>query len=218
MKLNIFHWAILLISSISCQSSIDKSSPVLDSSPYIEHPINDSTIISNIFNTPSSVIFPYNTDSSDNNYGTYDLSGIQLTKLTNIPFQPIETIISDAYKIDDKVSDTTFNLTDSSYISTWIIISKQPEFIVINSIDMNTGYAYLVTLSKKLLVIDAIRSLYSEGNDRYNAERNVTIYQNLSLTINGYYNVIEDIEKQIFISEKSIDYWYIDNQGYFKKK
>lgn len=219
MKLNIFHWTIISISLICCQTSIDKSNLVLDSIQFIEHPISDSAIISNIFNTPFSVIFPYNTDSlGTNNFNEYDLSEIEI-KLINIPFKPIETIIGDAYNIDDRViNDTTFNLTDSNFIATWFIISRQPDFILINSIDMNTGYTYLVTLSKNLSVIDAIRSRYSEGNDRYNAGKNITVYQNLSLAIKGYYNVIEDIEKQTFHTERSNDYWYIDKLGYFIKK
>ena len=221
MRIKEIYIGVLFFILTCCQSSLEKSSNIVNDSLTTQKRISgDSINFSDLFKINPNLKFPYNSDSASTQYGNaIDISGLRSKKIFDLPFKKFETVIGEDYTIDDSnLPDSTFSLADTNFVASWIIISKQPDFVLIENTDNNTGYTYLVTVTYSLSVIDAIRSLYYEGNSQYNAGRNVTIFPDLSLAIHGYYSVLEDEKRQVFNSVKSTTFWYIDEKGYFKRK
>ncbi len=162
------------------------------------------------------ITFPFLSEFYNRNFSTViDLHAFKDKRLFNLPFKRIEREAGGG-SIDYEPEDSTFNLTDNDFQAQWNLIAKTPKFIVL---EVYTGYAFFVTITYNLRVIDAIRSGYADpaGNVHWHADRHSIINKDLTILLQHYYEVQVD-EKYNYDSETTEEKWLIDSNGHFKQK
>ncbi len=101
-----------------------------------------------------------------------------------------------------------------NFTAKWNLIKKLSNYFVVEILD---EHVYLVTISYKLNLIDAIRSGSTDGNVHWHVRRHSVINQDLTILLQHEFEVQID-DKYNFEKTSSEEIWYIDEKGYFKRK
>ena len=176
----------------------------------------DSVLLLKHLDSLPKVNFPFLSEFYNRSFSiVIDLSTFKDHQLFNLPFTRLPRS-TETGSIDQEEDDTTFNLTDNNYKAKWNLIAKTPKFIVI---EVYTGYAFLVTLTYDLKLIDAIRTGYADpaGNVHWHADRHSIINKDLTIILQHYSEVQVD-EKYNYEKQTTEEKWFIDVDGHIKQK
>ncbi|HNQ69168.1 MAG TPA: hypothetical protein PKN32_12370 [Bacteroidales bacterium] len=113
--------------------------------------------------------------------------------------------------------DTLFSVVDSTGVAKWNLLSRRNKFFVV---ELNSGCARTVTLNYEFEVIDAINTGTADplGNAYFSFSRKSEINYELEIILEyEYYSRNPDDENDVshLLFE---DHWFIDENGFFKKR
>ncbi|AYL97892.1 hypothetical protein [Mucilaginibacter celer] len=210
--------SLILNGSCTNGSTINNKVPrISTSSPTAKQPkkgsdLTDSAKLVKLLRNLPIPKFPFDTKNPSSDPGPIDLSIFKDKKLMGLKLNLRERQIGGSI-IDGDDIPSTFDLTDSTYKSNWLLIAMKPNFFVVITEET------LVTLTYKLHVIDAmhIKADDPAGNSHFGGALNTTIYKDLTLKLNYYYEVQVD-EEGNFDKEIDDDFWTVDAKGHFRLK
>lgn len=212
---------LALITITACTQSGNKNTRVKKDSlstnkplPKAVAPVTDSAKLMHHLDSLPPVKFPFLSEWYNRTFPVINLSEFKSKKLFNVKLKLIPTQAGGG-AIDYNETDTTFNLTDSSYKAQWNLIAKTPRFMVV---EVYGDGVQLVTLTYQLKVIDAINSAAAQGNNHWNANRQSVIRKNLTIVLQHEYSVQIDDENHFDTETEDELYWFIDKNGYFREK
>jgi hypothetical protein len=215
-NLTIYIFALFVITSCrqKKEHSDNKAIQTNFKSTNVKTQSTDSVLLLKHLDSLSKINFPFKSEFNNREFLTViDLHEFKNKKLFNLPFKRIEREAGGGL-IDYNTKDSTFNLTDNNFKAQWNLISKNPKFLVL---EVYADFAFFVTITYDLKVIDAIRSGYVSGNAHWLAERHSIINKDLTIKLQHYYEVQTD-EKYNYDSGTTEEKWFIDNKGFFKQK
>ena len=212
----IYICGLLLLSS--CRQTEDKTSNgtiTADSNMIETVQQTDSVLLLKHIDSLPKINFPFLSEFYNRSFPTViDLSAFKDHKLFNLPFTRIPRG-TDVGSIDEDVKDTTFNLTDNNYKAEWNLIAKTPKFVVL---EVHSDYAFLVTLTYDLKLVEAIRTGYADpaGNVHWHTYRHAIINKDLTIILQHYSEV--QVADHNYDKQTTEEKWFIDKEGHIKQK
>lgn len=174
---------------------------------------DSAKLVKQLDSLPKAVL-PQNVTELSSNASNINLSEFKNRSLFNIPFKRIPRQIGGAGIDMNGNNDSTFNLCDTNYKANWVLVTKTPNFFVV---EMKTNYTLLVTIDYQLNIIDAIHIAAGDptSNDNFQGELTSTIYKNLKVVLHYTYYLRTDAERH-FDATTENDIWRVDMKGRFK--
>jgi len=203
----------------SCNQTVNKTAdePILTETVNTESfQLSDSVLLLTHLDSLPKITFPFLSEVYNRSFPTIiDLTTFKDHKLFNLPFTRIPRS-TETGTIDQEENDTTFNLIDNNYGAKWNLIAKTPKFILI---EVYTGYAFLVTLTYDLKLIDAIRTGYADpaGNIHWHSNRHSIINKDLTVVLQNESELqVDDNDK--YKTKTVEETWFVDIDGHIKQK
>ncbi len=204
---------------VACRPATDKAANKvvsLDSRLFSNLQAGDSALFVKELDTLPAITFPFLSTFYNRSFSTVlDISKLKDHQLFKLPFKRLPRS-TETGSIDDDEKDTLFDLCDEQYKAKWNLIAKTPKYVVL---EVYTGYAFLVTLTYQLKLINAIRTGYADpaGNVHWHAYRAALIKKDLTIQLQHFSEVQVD-EQYNYETHTDSEDWYIDSNGFIKQK
>lgn len=216
-NLTSYSWCLLLLCYCrEAENKIAEETISAKSSKNETIHTTDSVLLVTHLDSLPKITFPFLSEFYNRDFHTViDLSTFKDRQLFNLPFTRLPRS-TETGSIDQEEEDTTFNLTDYNYKAKWNLIAKTPKFI---AVEVYSDYAFLVTLTYDLKLIDAIRTGYADpaGNVHWHADRHSIINKDLTIILQHYSEVQVD-DNNNYEKRTEEEKWFIDADGHIKQK